>query len=156
MSCINTIWHCRDHFLVMYDIESGITIGDALSVHMKTLLVFLCSLWKTNYFHLVPELLPNWYSCDLISSVWLSPRRTGCTLGKLRSIADNSLVQCHNTFLVIYFQSSTTTDITILIDYIYVILYIYIFLCVFFLLMYFTSDYIWSKQECYIVYIPKW
>jgi hypothetical protein len=33
MSCINTIWHCMDHFLVMYDTQSGITIGDALSHH---------------------------------------------------------------------------------------------------------------------------
>jgi hypothetical protein len=31
MSCINITWHCRDQFLVIYDTQIGITIGDALS-----------------------------------------------------------------------------------------------------------------------------
>jgi hypothetical protein len=34
MSCIIITWHCRDHFLVMYDTQSGITIGDALSTRL--------------------------------------------------------------------------------------------------------------------------
>jgi hypothetical protein len=34
MSCIIITWYCRDHILVMYDIKSGITIGDALSLQL--------------------------------------------------------------------------------------------------------------------------
>jgi hypothetical protein len=31
MSYINITWHYRDNFLVIYDSQSGITIGDALN-----------------------------------------------------------------------------------------------------------------------------
>jgi hypothetical protein len=48
MSCINTIWHCRDHFLVMYDTQSGITIEDALNRDGES--IFSAQLMHLTYF----------------------------------------------------------------------------------------------------------
>jgi hypothetical protein len=61
--------------------------------------------FKTNELH-------NIYSRVLIASACLSSRRISCTLGELRNIMDNTLVQCHNTLPTISFQSSTTTPLS--------------------------------------------